>query len=143
MNNSGTSRSIPAMLIEILVGICGFLGVGYLSVGLIADGIIRMIIWWIILLTASILVIFTLGLGAIVIIPLLLIGPLISGLMLKNRVEQIALQNPQSLQYTNLFHSNTTYPPEYYRFYDRLFTTLLLVGILLFAFAPQIFSFLR
>lgn len=82
-----------AMIIEIVAGYFGFLGIGYLYVGRTGAGLLRLFGWWA-LITVAILGSVALSLfgdsGSILaviallcLIPVLLVTPVASGLMLK------------------------------------------------------------
>lgn len=80
-----------AMIIEIVAGLFGFLGIGYLYAGKTNQGIIRLIVWWVVLglLGLSIAV----GIGLCLLPIAWIVGPIVSGIMLKNE-----LARPQGMQ---------------------------------------------
>lgn len=76
-----------AMIIEILAGFFGFLGIGYLYAGNTSGGILRLIGWWVVIAIGTVMSFVTLGLGFLCMGPLMLAGPIISGVMLKNSMQ--------------------------------------------------------
>lgn len=80
--------SNTAMIIEILAGFFGFMGIGYLYAGYTLGGLLRLFGWFFCMFVAVFLMLVTLGIGLICIFPLMLIAPVISGLMLKQKLER-------------------------------------------------------
>lgn len=84
------SRKDPntAMIIEILAGFFGFMGIGYLYAGYTLGGLLRLFGWFFCIFVAVLMMLVTLGIGLICIFPLMLIAPVISGLLLKQKLER-------------------------------------------------------
>ena len=98
-----------AIVLEILPGLFGFLGIGWIYSGYTQTGVILLILWWLlvwgswitILLGSTVFTTITFGLGffsfcCLCIIPILQIGgSVLSGITLKNKLEtQMASQAP-------------------------------------------------
>lgn len=77
-----------AMVIEILAGFFGFMGIGYLYAGYTLGGLVRLLGWFFCLFMAAIMTLITLGFGLICFFPLVLIAPVVSGLLLKQKLER-------------------------------------------------------
>lgn len=78
-----------ALIIEIIAGLFGFLGIGCLYAGKTFDGIIRLIGWWIfapLLIFIGIVLAGPTGGVTFCLLPLLLLGPILSGLNLKKQM---------------------------------------------------------
>lgn len=74
-----------AMVIEIVAGLLGFLGIGYLYAGKTNQGIIRLIVWWVVLGLLGLSIFIAIG---ICLLPIAWIaGPIVSGIMLKKELE--------------------------------------------------------
>lgn len=76
-----------AIVLEILLGLLGFLGIGYLYAGYTTEGILRLIGWWIALGIGAVLVVVTFGIGSLCLIPVMIAVPILSGLALKKRMQ--------------------------------------------------------
>jgi hypothetical protein len=79
-----------AMLIEIVLGIFGFLGVGHIMAGRVVPGIVLLVSWWIAIAlgwTVGVLIaVLTLGLG-LCLAPIFWLGvPIASGIWLRNEM---------------------------------------------------------
>jgi hypothetical protein len=79
-----------AMLIEIVLGIFGFLGVGHILAGRVVPGIVLLVSWWIAIAlgwTVGVLIaVLTLGLG-LCLAPIFWLGvPIASGIWLRNEM---------------------------------------------------------
>lgn len=86
-----------AMIIEIVAGLLGFLGIGYLYAGRTNQGIIRLIVWWVVLglLALSIFI----AIGACLLPIAWIAGPIVSGIMLKKELETAqGIQQPANTQ---------------------------------------------
>lgn len=81
------------MIIEIVAGLFGLMGIGYLYAGYTAMGLLLLIGWWVIIgILAALLFVFTLitlGIGSLAVFcfaPLWFLAPIVSGLILKNKM---------------------------------------------------------
>lgn len=77
-----------ALILEILPGLFGFLGIGYMYAGYTTGGILRLVGWWIILVIAVIISAITAGIGLLCFAPFAIGVPIVSGLLLKERMKQ-------------------------------------------------------
>lgn len=77
-----------AMILEILPGLFGFLGIGHIYAGYTTTGILLLIGWMVAIVVMSIISGLTLGVGLICQVPLMIVGPVVSGLMLKSNMEK-------------------------------------------------------
>lgn len=78
-----------ALVLEILPGFFGFLGIGYMYAGYTKEGIIRLIGWWVILGIGAFISALTAGIGFLCLLPIAIAGPIISGVLLKKRMNQM------------------------------------------------------
>jgi hypothetical protein len=78
-----------AVIIEIIGGILGFLGLGFIYAGMTTSGILRLIGWWILLFIFGLIIGITGGIAAFCLIPIALAIPIISGLMLKGKMARM------------------------------------------------------
>jgi hypothetical protein len=79
-----------AMLIEIVLGIFGFLGVGHILAGRVVPGIVMLVSWWVAIalgwIVGVVIAVLTLGLG-LCLAPIFWLGvPIASGIWLRNEM---------------------------------------------------------
>lgn len=72
-----------AMIIEILLGLFGFLGIGHLYAGRTTPGIVLLLGWWVFLFVEAMLIFVVIG---FCLFPANLIVPIVSGVWLKNEM---------------------------------------------------------
>lgn len=80
-----------ALILEILPGLFGFLGIGYMYAGYTTRGILRLVGWWIILAIAFVISAATAplgGIGFLCFAPFAIGVPIVSGLLLKEQMKQ-------------------------------------------------------
>jgi TM2 domain-containing membrane protein YozV len=77
-----------ALILEILPGLFGFLGIGYMYAGYTTRGILQLVGWWIILAIAFVISAATAGIGFLCFAPFAIGVPIVSGLLLKERMKQ-------------------------------------------------------
>ena len=83
-----------AFILEVVLGIIGFMGVGWMYGGQMVIGVGLLMGWWVLMaLGIGGSLIFTFGFGCCVWIPIQLVAPFISAFILRNQLRQ---QNPFS-----------------------------------------------
>ena len=89
---SGGATNLPdpqhAFWLEFVLGIFGFLGIGWIYAGHIPTGLAMLIGWWLIVVTGLGGSFFTGGLGCCLWLPVHFIAPFVSALIIRREIEK-------------------------------------------------------
>ena len=77
-----------AFVLELLLGIFGFLGIGWIYAGQVIVGLVMLIGWWVVVISGAGGSFFTGGLGCCVWLPVHFVAPFVSALVIRSEIEK-------------------------------------------------------
>jgi hypothetical protein len=96
---SGGPTHVPdpqnAFWLEFLLGIFGFLGIGWIYAGHLPTGLVMLIGWWVIVVSGLGGSLFTGGLGCCLWLPVHFVAPFVSALIVRREVERYNSRYPK------------------------------------------------